>query len=73
MMNNIEPSNINRVLPDTKQPTQQKHVSSVHTGAEEENEKPYVYSKSAVKKHLEDTASDNLRYLVEELIQNQEN
>lgn len=71
MMNNIEPSNISRVLPDSKQPAEQKHVSSVHTGAEEETEKPYVYDKSGVKKQLEDAAADHLRYLVEELIQNQ--
>ena len=71
MMNNIEPSNINRVAPETKQPAQQKNVSSVHTGTEEETEKPYVYSKSGVKKQLENAAADNLRYLVEELIQNQ--
>jgi len=65
---NIEPSNINRILPDAAQP---RAVSPVHTGAEEENQKPYVYDKSGVRKQLEDAAADNLRYLVEELIQNQ--
>ena len=70
MINNINPSTAN-IMPDKNQPAQPGGVSSVHTDTEEENEKPYVYSKAGVKKQLEDVASDNLRYLVEELIQNQ--
>jgi len=69
MINNINLSNANNnIMSD--QPTQADRVSFVNADKEEHAE-TYVYSKSGVKKQLEDVASDNLRYLVEELIQNQ--
>ena len=70
MINNINPSNANKgILPHTDQPVKADRVSS--DDGEDAGGDTYVYSKSEIKKHLEDTASDNLRYLVEELIQNQ--
>lgn len=70
MINNV--SNIGKAnLTDIEQPAQSDRVSAREHDTEEIDGGSYVYSKSKVRKYLEDTTSANLRHLIEELIQNQ--
>lgn len=73
MINSVQPSAGRPILPEQDPSTvdQTAQTSSADTVETDDASATYVYSKEEIKKYCEDTAAENLRYLVEELIRHQ--